>query len=260
MDKPILKIKLSDHIAFDLIYVEGGEFMMGDKESDYDSERPAHKVKVKDFYMGKYQVTQEQWEAVMKKNPARFKGERRPVEMVSWLDAKDFIRKLNEKTGKNFRLPSEAEWEYAARGGQFSEGYTYAGSDKLKQVGWYGENSKKQTHKVGLLRPNELGLYDMSGNVWEWCEDEWHEDYKNAPADGSAWVDGLEGSENMMSKMKALLGFSKDRKRGASRVMRGGSYWGGPVLCRSAFRDRDWPVNRDGSIGLRLVLSFQSVG
>ena len=240
MHKPILKIKLSDHIAFDLIYVEGGEFMMGDNESDDDREKPAHKVKVKDFYMGKYQVTQEQWEAVMKKNPAFFKGNKRPVETVSWLDAKDFIKKLNEITRKNFRLPSEAEWEYAARGGKFSQGYTYAGSDKLKQVGWYGENSNEETREVGLLRPNELGIYDMSGNVWEWCADDWHEDYKNAPDDGTAWVDVPD--------------------RGANRVLRGGSYWINPVYCRSALRDRGWPDDRNLIIGLRLVLSFQLTG
>ncbi len=169
-----LKITLPSGPSFEMIYVEGGDFMMGNDRAIYEWEKPAHPVKVSPFYMGKYQVTQALWQAVMGNNPSNFKGENRPVEQVSWLDVQDFIKKLNlvlPEGNRGFRLPTEAEWEFAARGGIYSQGYDYCGSDKLKQVGWYTENSNKETHDVGLLLANELGLYDMSGNVFEWCED-----------------------------------------------------------------------------------------
>ena len=175
----------------------------------------------------------------MKDNPSFFTGDSRPVETVSWEDAQAFIQKLNELTGKVYRLPAEAEWEYAARGGQHSKGYKYAGSNKLKEVGWYRENSHVETKAVGLKYSNELGLYDMSGNVWEWVEDQWHGNYEGAPTDGSAWV---------------------DKEEGTSRVLRGGSWSNDPEYCRCTSRITITPELRYDFIGLRLVLPLQSVG
>jgi len=152
-----------------MVFVEGGTFMMGatsEQESDaFDWEKPAHRVTLSDFYIGKYEVTQAQWKAVMGSNPSYFKGDNLPVERVSWGDCQEFIRKLNERTGLTFRLPTEAEWDYAARGGNRSRGYKYSGSDDPDEVAWYWDNSGIKTHPVGQKRANELGLYDMSGNV-----------------------------------------------------------------------------------------------
>jgi formylglycine-generating enzyme len=222
--------------------VEGGDFMMGgaDEEAESD-EKPVHKVTVPTFYMGKYPVTQALWQAVTGKNPSRLKGdENRPVESVSWDDiTQNFLPALQKQTGLPYRLPTESEWEYAARGGRESEGYLYAGSDKLKQVGWYNANSNRQTHPVGEKMPNELGLYDMSGNVWEWCVDHAHNDYKGAPDDGTAWL-------------------SADA--GALRVLRGGSYFNGAQNCRAAYRAWDRPAFRRDLYGFRLALSSEFRG
>jgi sulfatase modifying factor 1 len=232
---------LTPNLSFDLILVEGGEFDMGGADDEaIDREKPVHRVKVPSFYMGEFPVTQDVWEVVMGANPSSFKGPRRPVETVSWEDAQQFIQKINKMAkGGSYRLPTEAEWEYAARGGKYSEGYKYAGSDKLKEVGWYDENSGNKTQKVGLLRENELGLFDMSGNVWEWCEDQWHENYKGAPDDGSAWL-GL--------------------VMGAPRVLRGGCWLIDARLCRAAYRLRIEPALRAINAGFRLACSPQSVG
>ncbi|MBQ3247459.1 MAG: SUMF1/EgtB/PvdO family nonheme iron enzyme, partial [Alistipes sp.] len=168
--------------GFEMVFVKGGTFTMGataEQGSDADSdEKPAHSVTVSNFYIGKYEVTQAQWEAVMGKNPSRFKGDNLPVERVSWNDIQKFIEKLNAKTGKRYRLPTEAEWEYAARGGNQSKGYKYSGSNDIGSVAWYTDNSSSPTHPVGQKQPNELGLYDMSGNVYEWCSD-WHGSYSS---------------------------------------------------------------------------------
>lgn len=227
-----------------LLFVPGGEFVMGSAEDDKDAkdnEKPAHHVRTDDFYIGEFQVTQDLWEAVTGENPSRFKGARRPVESVSWDDIHDkFLPRLRELTGQNYRLPTEAEWEYAARGGPWweNEGYRYAGSDLLKQVGWYDENSGGETREVGLLLPNALGLYDMSGNVWEWCEDSWHENYEGAPGDGRVWAGG-------------------DENRA---VLRGGSWYYTAHDCRVARRLRDLRVIRSGSFGFRLARAASEGG
>ena len=170
-------------LAENMVRVEGGTFTMGatpeqGENAVYD-EKPAHKVTLSDFYIGKYEVTQAEWKAVMGKNPSKFKGDNLPVGNVSWDDCQAFIRKLNELTGKNFRLPTEAEWEYAARGGNKSKGYKYCGSNNIDNVAWYYANSNETTHPVGRRQANELGLYDMSGNVWEWCQD-WYGSYSSS--------------------------------------------------------------------------------
>lgn len=238
MPEKTLNISLTSNLSLDMVFVEGGNFLMGDDSSKNDWEKPAHKIEINSFYIGRYQLTQEVWQSVMGNNPSSFKGKNQPVEQVSWPQVQGFLEKLNKQSKKDFRLPTEAEWEYAARGGKYSEDYLYAGSDKLKQVGWYTENSNGQTHEIGQLLANELGLYDMSGNVWEWCEDDYHYDYRGAPNDGSAWVD-----------MPA-----KD----ASRVLRGGDFLYDAVNCRSTYRNRSAPGNRLSRIGFRLVLPLKS--
>ncbi|MBK7938247.1 MAG: formylglycine-generating enzyme family protein [Lewinellaceae bacterium] len=229
-----------------MLPVEGGSFVMGDEHKDlWDGCWPVHQVAVTVFYIGKYPVTQALWKAVMNgENPSRFQGDDLPVEQVSWDDAQLFIEKLNVMTkfgrpaNHFYRLPTEAEWEFAARGGKYhAEGYKYAGSDRLKDVGWFTENSGSETKPVGLKYPNQLGIHDMSGNVWEWCEDDWHDNYQGAPEDGRAWVD--------------------TPKRGAYRVLRGGSWAFTALYCRAAFRHHLSPAGRVNDLGFRLALSLQ---
>ena len=170
-------------VEFKMIKVEGGTFSMGatsEQGSDaYDSEKPVHSVTLSDYYMGATEVTQELWQAVMGSNPSEFKGDNQlPVESVSWYDCQVFIKELNRLTGKKFRLPTEAEWEYAARGGKYSRGYKYSGSNNAYEVAWYAHNSGYETQPVKTKKANELGLYDMSGNVWEWCND-WYGRYQS---------------------------------------------------------------------------------
>ena len=184
------------------------------------------------FKMGKYEVTQAVWEAVMGENPSEHKHcAQCPVENVSWDDVRVFLKKLKEQTGKQYRLPTEAEWEYAARGGQQSRGYRYAGSDTPGVVGWYEGNSGRKTHSVGQKEPNELGLYDMSGNVEEWVQDCWHTSYRGASNDGGAWE-----SENC-----------------PLRVLRGGSWKDGQRFLRSAVRYWDATGDRSSHYGFRLA-------
>ena len=225
-----------------LVFVEGGTFQMGGDR--FDREKPIHTVTVPSFYISKYLMTQRLYKEIMGENPSKRAGENRPVERVSWDDTKVFIKKLHSRTELDqlpqkgeFRLPTEAEWEFAARGGIYSQGYLYSGSDDLKQVGWYRENSGGETKPVGLLQSNELDLSDMSGNVYEWCEDDWHKDYNDPdrPDDGRAWRDAP--------------------SRGADRVIRGGYSFNNPVYCRPAYRSDYSPDFRYDNVGFRLVFS-----
>ena len=221
-------------ITFEMIAVKGGTFTMGctsEQGGDCDSdEKPTHSVTLSDYYIGKFEVTQKLWKAVMRTNPSYFKGDNLPVEDVSWNDALEFIRKLNQKTGQNFRLPTEAEWEYAARGGNKSRGYKYSGSNNIGDVAWCAEYSGSKTHPVGTKSPNELGIYDMSGNVWEWCQD-WYESYSS-------------GSQTNPTGPST----------GSHRVLRGGSWNGTAWICRVSDRDGNNPGDRDFNFGFRLVL------
>ena len=220
MQEQVMKVK---NDTLEMVPVEGGTFLLGGKLS----------VTVSTFEIGKYQVTQKQWKEIMGTNPFRFSGDDLPVESVSWNDAQKFIEKLNAMyPGKNYRLPTEAEWEYAAKGGKFSKGYEYAGSNNAKEVGWYWENSDGKTNPVGQLKPNELGIYDMSGNVWEWCQD-WFGDYPDEVEKNYA------GPED-----------------GKYKVLRGGSWNNNDNYCRSAIRDGFYPDFRNGYYGFRVCRSF----
>lgn len=217
---------------YDVVYVSGGSFTMGctdEQGSDCDNdEKPARTVSVGSFYMGKYEVTQGQWREIMGNNPSKFSScDDCPVEKVSWKDVQEFIKKLNSKTGKTYRLPTEAEWEYAARGGNKSRGYKYSGSDNIGSVAWYDGNSGNKTHAVGQKSPNELGIYDMSGNVWEWCIN---------------WYKGYPGSNSV-------------DYTGSFRVARGGSWYGDARRCRVSIRSSTYPDDRGSIMGLRLVLA-----
>ena len=219
-----------------MVSIPGGRFRMGctrEQRDCDDDENPVHEVQVGAFEIGQHEVTQEVWEAVMGENPSRHKCAQCPVEQVSWDDIQVFLKKLNEQTGSQYRLPTEAEWEYAARGGQQSRGYQYAGSNNADAVAWYRGN-RGPPRRVGQKEPNELGLYDMSGNVEEWVEDCWHESYRGAPSDGRAW-----GSEN-----------SGDCSR---RVLRGGSWLDFPRDLRAADRSRNATGLRKPLIGFRLA-------
>ena len=229
--------RILQELADNMAYVQGSTFTMGatsEQGSDAeDDEKPAHSVTLSSYYIGKTEVTQELWQAVMGNNPSRFKGNRKPVECMSWDDCQTFISKLNSLTGKKFRLPTEAEWEFAARGGIKSQGYKYSGSNTLGDVAWYEENSGDTTHDVGTKSPNELGLYDMNGNVWEWCSD-WYGDkyYSSSPSNHPTGPSS-----------------------GAYRVLRGGSWYSIANLCRSSDRGGSTPVDRGDNMGLRLCLS-----
>ena len=187
-------------IDIEFVLIQPGEFDMGspaNEKGTFDDERPVHHVTISEsFYLSKYEVTQKQWYEVMEDNPSHFKGDDLPVENVSWDDVQEFIKRLNKKESTDkYRLPSEAEWEYAARAGTTTR-YSFGDDDsKLEEYAWYSENSGDKTHPVGKKWANLWGLYDMHGNVWEWVQDEWHDTYDGAPADGSVWVDGVSVSQ-----------------------------------------------------------------
>ena len=230
-----ITIPVKDGISIDMVRVEAGTFTMGataEMKDPYIDEKPTHQVTLtNDYYIGKNEVTQALWQAVMGNNPSSFKGDNLPVEKVSWNDCQEFISKLNRITGKTFRLPTEAEWEYAARGGNKSRGYQYSGSNNLSDVAWYTANSGSKTHAVGTKQPNELGIYDMTGNVWEWCQD-WYGKYS---------------SSSQVNPTGA--------NSGSGRVRRGGSWSSNARGCRSSYRASRTPDYRYGNLGLRLVLS-----
>ena len=230
-----ITIPVKNGISIDMVRVEAGTFTMGataEMKDPFDWEKPTHQVTLtNDYYIGKYEVTQALWQAVMGNNPSYFKGGNLPVEQVSWDDCQEFLSKLNSITGKKFRLPTEAEWEYAARGGNKSKGYQYSGSNNLSDVAWYRDNSGYKTYAVGTKQPNELGIYDMSGNVWEWCQD-WYGEYS---------------SSSQVNPTGA--------NSGSSRVNRGGAVGNDARLCRSSCRANDVPGTHYSILGLRLSLS-----
>ncbi len=233
-------------VSDDFIYVEGGRFQMGSTTGDSDEE-PVHQVTVSTFYMSKYEVTQKEWREVMGSSPSRFSGDNLPVEQVSWYDAVEYCNVLSVQKGltpvytingtsvtanwsaNGYRLPTEAEWEYAARGGNSSNGYKYAGGHSPGEVAWYGGNSGGETQPVGRKAPNEMGLYDMSGNVWEWCWD-WYGSYSS-------------GSQSN----------PRGPASGSDRVNRGGSWLSGAGVLRSAYRGGNGPGSSGYNLGFRLV-------
>ncbi|WP_416212117.1 caspase, EACC1-associated type [Nostoc sp. ChiVER01] len=237
------KEDLGNDITLDMVEILAGSFKMGSPPAENgrtNSEEPQYTVNVPAFFMGKFEVTQEQYQQIMGSNPSNFKGAKRPVELVSWNDAVEFCKKLSQKTGRKYRLPSEAEWEYACRAGtttpfhfgetittelaNYNGNYTYASAPKGK--------SRQETTEVGSFPPNAFGLYDMHGNVSEWCHDTWHDTYKGAPSDGSAWI-------------------NNDNQR---QVLRGGSWFSIPEYCRSASRNfNDSRVVRNSAFGFRVV-------
>ena len=229
-------------VSFNMIAVEGGTFTMGatseQGSSAEDNEKPAHQVTLSDYHIGETEVTQELWQAVMGSNPSYFNGAKRPVESVSWNDCQEFVKRLNKFTGKTFRLPTEAEWEYAARGGSQSRGYKYAGSNTIGDVAWYTVNCYDKgeshpdygTHPVKQKQANELGIYDMSGNVWEWCQDRY-------------------GSYSSSSQTNPVGPSS-----GSNRVNRGGGWRSDARYCRVSNRDGYTPTYSHSFLGLRLAL------
>ncbi|QZZ23403.1 formylglycine-generating enzyme family protein [Leptothermofonsia sichuanensis E412] len=262
---------LGNGITLEMVQIPAGSFVMGapkGEEDSFDNERPQHSVTVPSFFMGRYPVTQAQWRAVaalpqvkreLESDPSHFKGDNRPVERVSWDDAVEFCQRLCQHTGRHYRLPSEAEWEYACRASPLQPGET-PGSGEVGSAGTttpfhfgetitpdlanydgsyaYGRGPegtyRQQTTEVGSFPANAFGLYDMHGNVWEWCQDHWHNNYNGAPTDGSAWL---------------------TRDENATRVIRGGSWYNYPRLCRSAYRDYFIPDDRYVNIGFRVCCS-----
>lgn len=220
---------------YELVHIKSKSFILGCEskiwEDCAENEKPAHQITLEDFSIGKFEVTQKQWRTIMGVDPPEltFKGcDQCPVEGVSWDDIQFFLQKLNYQTGKTYRLPTEAEWEYAARGGNLSKGYKYSGSSIIDEVAWYGSNSGNKTQHVGWKNPNELGLFDMSGNVWEWCQDLYGQYPNNNP--------GIQISKN------------------PSRVLRGGGWGFGAVDCKVFDRTSDYSNTRSGSTGFRLAL------
>jgi len=241
--EPIPSEQVLQDIFNNMVQVEGGDFIMGctaEQYNCYKDEYPVHRVFLDDFKISKYPVTQRQWKEVMgttmrqqrdlanSRSPLWGEGDDYPMCYVSWNDAQEFILRLNQLTGENYRLPTEAEWEYAARGGKMSKGYKYAGSNKVEEVAWMENNSNFRIHPVGQKLPNELDLYDMSGNVWEWCND-WFGSY-------------------------SPLQINTISSSGPRRVLRGGSWDNNADYCRLSIRGSDSPGTRDEGYGFRLVL------
>ena len=234
-------ISLFGRVRMELVRVEAGSFEMGARDGENSSDEVSHLATLtKDFYLGRTEVTQAQWIAVMGNNPSIFKGDDLPVEQVSWNDAMEFCEKLNDSgkapRGWKFTLPTETQWEYAARGGKKSKGSKYSGSDSIDEVAWYWDNADKKTYPVGQKKANELGLYDMSGNVWEWCLDDWNRD---------------------SSELTAEFTRGNDRS-GSIHACRGGSWVSSASHCRSARWDFDDLGYRDNYLGIRVALVPES--
>lgn len=230
----LMQDEILQQLIEDMVYIQGGTFTMGCSNEDICNygEKPAHSVELSDFYIGKYEVTQLQWELVMGINPSVFyKCYSCPVEYVNWHDVQKFISKLNLLTGRNFRLPTESEWEYAARGGVKNNSFQYAGGNIIDSLAWYYENNNGKTHPVGEKEPNELGLYDMSGNVFEWCSD-WYGAYTSADKTNPS------GSSE-----------------GTERVARGGCWGSDSIFCTVSARHSFSSDNRNNSLGFRLALT-----
>jgi formylglycine-generating enzyme required for sulfatase activity len=247
---------LGNGIQLEMVMIPSGSFMMGSPEKEdgsNDDERPQHQVTIKAFCLGKYQVTQAQWKAVaafpqvnkeLKLDPSRFKGDNRPVEQVSWKDAVEFCDRLSKHTKRQYRLPSEAEWEYACRAGTTTP-FHFGEMITTDLANYYGHDTygdgvegvyRKETTEVGSFGvANNFGLYDMHGNVWEWCQDSWHDNYTDAPTDGSAWLSSKEDSN--------------------TKLLRGGSWHDIPEDCRSAYRSYDLLDGNNNNIGFRVVCS-----
>ncbi len=252
-------------MSSEMVFVKGGTFQMGSIDGE-ENEQPIHSVKVDDFYIGKYLVTQSEWKELMGNNPSYSKGDNLPIEYIDWYDAIEFCNKLSEKEGlkpfynidktvkdpnngyegddkkwsitvnedsNGYRLPTEAEWEYAARGGNMSKGYKYSGSDNIEEVAWYSGNSDNMSHPVGEKAPNELGIYDMTGNVWERCWDWYYKDYYSNSSE-----------KNPQGPLFGLF-----------RSLRGGSWDYSDINCRISKREYDSPVIKYGILGIRLVRS-----
>ena len=230
---------LPNNVRLEMVAIPSGELMMGSNEQN--NEQPIHHVKIQSFYMSKYPITQAQYEAVMGKNTSRFKGNNRPVEQVTWHNAVEFCYRLSQQTGKTYQLPSESRWEYACRAGSTTKYHFGDNENQLGYYAWYGSNSSKQTHPVGQKEPNQYGLYDMHGNVWEWCADDWHNNYEGAPTDGSVWYDGNSNYS----------------------PLRGGSWANLPDYCSSTFRDSSIGNRRvnigSNVVGLRIVCELDKV-
>lgn len=227
--------------TIEMVYVQGGEFLMGctGKHSDCSvNESPAHPVKLDGFYIAKHEVTQALWKSVMGgKNPSKIVGDNLPVTRVSWYDAQTFIGKLNKLTGKKYRLPTEAEWEFAARGGNLSKHYMFSGSNDLEEVAWYKKNSGNEPHPVGTRLPNELGIYDMSGNVYEWC------------------FDGFDMYEwNSTVTLENPKGYNLSE----TKVYRGGGMTSYSDVCRVSARNQSIPNAMLNHVGFRLALDGDS--
>ena len=231
----VLAVKVTDGVTIEMVRVKGGTFTMGCNNApkgvklNYALAKPEHRVTVDSYWMGCYEVTQALWKAVMGNNPSKFQGDSLPVECVSWNEAQQFVLMLSQMTGRRFRLPTEAEWEFAARGGS---AHHYAGCERsgLDDHGWYCVNSENNTHPVGRLRPNTLGIYDMSGNVAEWCQD-WVEEYTEAEQTNP-----------------------RGPREGENRVLRGGHYGSTSAAC--TVYDRGWylPTGKYEFYGLRVVM------
>lgn len=215
-------------LGMKMVYVEGGTFQMGSSEGESD-EKPVHYVTLSSYYIAECEVTQAQWKKIMGNNPSYFKGDDRPVEQVTWEEANAFCRELSLMTGKKYVLPTEAQWEYAARGGKKGYGSLYSGSFAIDKVAWYDGNSGNRTHSVKQKQPNELGLYDMSGNVWEWCQD-WYGSYSS---------DSQRNPQGPSS--------------GSFRVLRGGGWYRSARFCRVSSRYYCAPSYNSGTYGFRIV-------